>query len=84
MFFVLVAAPVLFLNADQLPSIADLQAQITQLLAQITNLQAQLTALGKNGTGTIVPTFCYDFNNNLTVGQSEMASVPPSTRWVNS
>ncbi|MDP2598778.1 MAG: hypothetical protein Q8P49_03035 [Candidatus Liptonbacteria bacterium] len=69
---------VLFLvGAILLPSIssaqtvADLQAQIQALLAQIQQLQAQLAARG--GGETAPPAFCYDFKENLRVGDKSPA-----------
>jgi peptidoglycan hydrolase-like protein with peptidoglycan-binding domain len=53
------------ISLAQTMSVAQLQAEIQSLTAQLTQLQAQLAAAG--GTTT---TWCYTFNNNLSIGMS--------------
>jgi hypothetical protein len=52
------------ISLAQTMSVAQLQAEIQSLTAQLTQLEAQLAASG--GTTT----WCYTFNNNLSIGMS--------------
>jgi hypothetical protein len=56
------------ISMAQTMSVAQLQAEIQSLTAQLTQLEAQLAAAGGS-----TATWCYTFNNNLSIGMSGSA-----------